>query len=52
MFRRRLHRPRLSPSGSADGHLRKGPLEQNYLFVWDSCLRWFLGVNNKNIVHS
>ena len=30
----------------------KGLLEQNYLFVWDSCLRWFMGVNNKNIVHS
>ena len=29
----------------------KGSLEQNYLFVWDSCLRWFIGVNNKNIVH-
>ena len=27
-------------------------LEQNYLFVWDSCLRWFMGVNNENIVHS
>ena len=34
----------------------KGSLEQNDLFVWDSCLRWFMGggggVNNKNIVHS
>ena len=31
----------------------KGSLEQNYLFVWDSCfLRRFMGVNNKNIVHS
>ena len=30
----------------------KGSLEQDYLFVWDSCLRWFMGVNNKNIVHS
>ena len=26
--------------------------EQNYLFVWDSCLRWFMVVNNKNIAHS
>ena len=33
----------------------KGTLEQNYLFVWDSCffkIRWFIGINNKNIVHS
>ena len=31
----------------------KSLLEQNYLFVWDSCfLRLFMGVNNKNIVHS
>ena len=30
----------------------KGTLEQNYLFVWDSCLRWFMGVINKNVVHS
>ena len=34
-------------------HIRqtlKDSLEQNYLFVWDSCLRWFLGVNNESIV--
>ena len=30
----------------------KDLLEQNYLFVWDSCLRWFMGVNHNNIVHS
>ena len=30
----------------------KGSLEQNYLFVWDICLRWFMWVNNKTIVHS
>ena len=51
MFGRKLDRPRLSPSGTADGHL-KGSLEQNYIFVRDSCIRWFMGVNNNNIVHS
>ena len=30
----------------------KSSLEQNYQFVWDSCLRWFMGVNNKSIVLS
>ena len=30
----------------------KSSLEQNYLFVWDICLRWFMWVNNKTIVHS
>ena len=49
MFGRKLDRHWLSPSGSAD---EKGSLEQNYLFVWDSCLRWSLGINNNNIVHS
>ena len=39
-----LHSPRMASYVSS--------LEQNYLFVCDICLRWFMWVNNKTIVHS
>ena len=50
MFGRKLDRPRLSPSGTADGHLRFTKTKlPNCL---GQLLKVVLGVNNTNIVHS